>query len=681
MRNLFPLLNPKSIAVIGGGWAQNVITQLQQSGYVGDIWPVHPTRPNICGIPCVADISDLSTAPDAAFIGVNRCLTVQVMQSLSNMGAGGAVCFASGFHEAGNSDLQKKLVSAAGDMPFLGPNCYGLLNYLDNATIWPDQHGGVSVMTGVGILAQSSNIAINLTMQKRGLPIGQMITVGNQAQTGLADLIEVQIEDPRITAIGLYLEGFGDIRTFERAALKARTLGKPIIALKVGTSEKSQISALSHTASLAGSAATSSAFLKRLGIAEVKSLDVFLETLKILHAHGPLRGNRLSSVSCSGGEASLMADQSENMDLCFPDFPAVTLDNLSDILGTNVTLANPLDYHTYIWGDVPAMTNCFKSVMNSDMDLNVFVLDIPRTDRCDPASFIPTIEAIIKAQNQTGAPAAILCSLPENLSEDIIKQIQAGGVMVLNGMETGLKAIEAAYRSGKYISAPMPEKPIWLIEGDQSADAVILSEFSAKNELNKCGLKTPKNVTSSSKDGIITAADNLSFPLALKALGLPHKTEAGGVILNINTYNELANACAKIALGPEGFFLEEMVPKPITELIIGITRDPTGLMTLTIGAGGILTELLQDSASLILPCSAEDIKTALRSLKVHTLLSGYRGQPSASIPAIIDAISSIIAYAEIEKDNLLELDVNPLMAGTDSAIAVDALIRLNQDRN
>ncbi|MBV6648732.1 MAG: acetate--CoA ligase family protein, partial [Hoeflea sp.] len=170
MRDLSRLLRPRSIALFGGGWAVNVVAQLKKSGFDGDIWPVNPKRADILGVPCLASIDDLPSAPDASFIGVNRDATIEVVRRLSSMGAGGATCFASGFLEseaetAGGADLQARLIAAAGDMPILGPNCYGLINYLDNVTLWPDQHGGLKVESGVAIVAQSSNIAINMTMQ------------------------------------------------------------------------------------------------------------------------------------------------------------------------------------------------------------------------------------------------------------------------------------------------------------------------------------------------------------------------------------------------------------------------------------------------------------------------------------------------------------------------------------
>jgi acyl-CoA synthetase (NDP forming) len=398
MHDLSRLLRPRSIALFGGGWAVNVVAQLQKSGFDGDIWPVNPKRADILGVPCLASIDDLPGAPDASFIGVNRDATIEVVERLSAMGAGGATCFASGFLEseaetAGGADLQARLIKAAGDMPILGPNCYGLINYLDNVTLWPDQHGGLPVDSGVAIVAQSSNIAINMTMQARGLPIAYVVAAGNQAQIGASDIASALLDDDRVSAIGLYLEGFGDIRALEAFAARARLKGKPVVAIKIGRSDKARLATMTHTASLAGSAAAGSALLRRLGIIEVQTIAVFLETLKLLHAVGPLPGASIASVSCSGGEASLMADLSNTTQLDFADFAPVQRAALKAELGPIVTIANPLDYHTFIWGDTDRMTRVFSTVMEQTFDLTVFILDLPRADRCDPSSYQCAVDA------------------------------------------------------------------------------------------------------------------------------------------------------------------------------------------------------------------------------------------------------------------------------------------------
>ena len=237
-RDLTRILRPESIAVLGGSWAVAVIEQCRRMGFAGDIWPVHPTKSELAGLPCFPSIEALPSSPDVAFVGVNRHLTVELVAALQAMGAGGAVCFASGFAEAGveGAALQARLIEAAGDMPVIGPNCYGLINYLDGALLWPDLHGGQRVKRGVAIVTQSSNLAINLTMQRRGLPIAYMLTLGNQAMVGMAEMIATLAGDDRVTAIGLHIEGVGDAAAFADAVMAARSSRKPIVVMKSGSS-------------------------------------------------------------------------------------------------------------------------------------------------------------------------------------------------------------------------------------------------------------------------------------------------------------------------------------------------------------------------------------------------------------------------------------------------------------
>jgi acyl-CoA synthetase (NDP forming) len=671
-------LRPKSIAILGGGWAVNVIAQLQKSGFEGDIWPIHPKRDEILGIACLKSIDDLPAAPDATFIGVNREATIEVVAKLRKMGAGGATCFASGFLEseaenAGGADLQARLVDAAGDMPIIGPNCYGILNYLDNVTLWPDQHGGQRVARGVAIIAQSSNIAINMTMQRRGLPIAFVVAAGNQAQTGVSEIGEALLVDERVSAIGLYLEGFGDIRALERFAASARKANKPVVALKIGRSQKAQLATMTHTASLAGNAAVSSALLKRLGIIEVNSIAVFLETLKLLDRLGRLSGNAMCSVSCSGGEASLIADLAESRALEFRDFSKAQAKALKDELGPIVTVANPLDYHTFIWGDTERMTRVFCAVMGDQFDLVVFILDIPRSDRCDPSGYDCAVKAILAAKAKTRANVAVLASMPENLSEEVTARFAAGGVVAIHGMEEGLAAIEA-------IALPLPkasEIGEVLLNRNVSTIHTTLDERQSKAELAEFGLVIPGSVTSGNVAELATLAGALKYPVALKGLGLAHKSEAGAVVLNLSSSDELIEA-AKGMTGIIGYLAEEMAQKCIAELLVGVTRDATGLFLLTIGAGGVNTEILKDTSSLLLPARREDIDDALARLKIAPLLRGYRGKPGANIEAVIDAVMAIGAYVEANADIVLELDVNPLIARQGDAIAVDALIRVQE---
>ena len=338
------------------------------------------------------------------FLGINRHATVETVAALSGMGAGGAVCFASGWREAGEGDLENALLAAAGPMPVLGPNCYGFINYLDGALLWPDQHGGRRVDAGVAILSQSSNIAINLTMQARGLPLAYVACLGNAAQVGLSDLALAMLDDPRVTALGLYIEGVGDARAFAAMAERARAAGKPIVALKSGKTDAARDAAASHTAALTGAGAASAAFLRQCGVAEVATPEALIEALKILHFHGEIPGPRLCAVSSSGGEAGLVADLAAPHGIRFEPPVAHQADRLSALLGPMVRIANPLDYHTFIWGDLERTTDVFATML-SGYDAGLFLIDPPRPDRCDPASFQPALDAIEAAQAATGKPA------------------------------------------------------------------------------------------------------------------------------------------------------------------------------------------------------------------------------------------------------------------------------------
>ncbi|MEL7429096.1 MAG: acetate--CoA ligase family protein [Pseudomonadota bacterium] len=679
-RDLSRLLRPKSIALFGGAWAENVIVQLQKSGFSGDIWPVHPKRETICGFACFKSVTDLPAPPDACFIGVNRELTVEVVRSLSEMGAGGATCFASGFLESdaegtGGGELQRRLVEAAGAMPIIGPNCYGLINYLDIVTLWPDQHGGRPCDRGVALIGQSSNILINMTMQKRSLPIAYTLAVGNQAQTSLSDLAIATMADERVTALGLYIEGFGDMREFEAMAGHARRLGKPIVAIKSGKSEKSRAATMSHTASLAGAATASSAFLKRLGIVEVESIAVFLETLKLLHMFGPLRGDAVSSMSCSGGEAGLIADMAEGTRINFRSFSSEARKKLKDTLGPIVTVSNPLDYHTFIWSDPVRLEETYSAVFSDGFDLNALIMDIPPTERCDMTAWEVPMQAAIDSAQKTRAPVGFHATLPENLSEEIGDKLMDAGIVPLHGMEEMIGAIDAAIRAGEIFGS---RHAAVALAGPASTRTQTLNEAEAKAALAAFGLRFPKALTASGPVEIAAASRQLSFPVALKGLGIAHKTEAGAVVLGLQDAQGVERAASTMA-GAQGFLVEEMVETPVVELLLGITRDPTGLFMLTIGSGGILTELLQDTVSLLVPATREEITGSLQKLKAGRLISGYRGKPAASREAIVDAAMAIQDYC-LANPHLLELDVNPLMASPDKAVAVDAMIVLENDQ-
>ncbi len=666
------LLRPTSVAVIGGGWGVEVVEQVRKAGFKGDIWPVHPRRDTVAGLPAFPDLDALPGVPDATWIGVNRDATIDAVRRLAKRGAGGAVCFASGFGESDDGAARNAaLLDAAGDMPIIGPNCYGLLNYLDGAMLWPDQHGGVRCDSGVVILTQSSNMAINLTMQRRGLPIAYMLTAGNQAQIGLAALAEAVLDDPRVTAIGLHVEGVGDPSAFEALATAARAKRIPVVAIKVGRSAQAQVATVSHTASLAGSDAGSRAFFRRLGIPLIESLPAFLETLKLLHVQGPLTGRTLLSMSCSGGEASLMADAATGHDLTFPPFTAAQAQTVKATLNPLVTVANPLDYHTFSWGDQGAMADTFASAIAPGFDLSMLVLDFPRDDRCSEAAWNPAVAAIIDAHRRTSAPTAVVATLPELMPEARAVDFMAAGVTPLAGIEEALVAADAAATIGDAWQAPAPV-PILPNTLTPDGTDTVLDEAESKRRLGGFGVPIPQGTVVAPGDDFYSPPT----PLAIKALGIAHKTEANAVRLGACTAAEVEADIAALATLGSGVLVEAMIEGGVAELIVGVSRDPAYGLLLTIGAGGVLTELLSDTVTLLLPVTVPEIEAALNSLKTAPVLHGYRGKPAADIDAAVAAIAAIASYAEAHGDTLLELDVNPLIVCERGAFAADALIRL-----
>jgi acetate---CoA ligase (ADP-forming) len=659
-RDLSRLLRPRSIAVLGSSWAQNVVEQCAKMGFAGPVWPVHPTREQIGGVPAFRSLGDLPGVPDATFIGVNRHATLEVVAELAAMEAGGATCFASGWTEAGEPELQARLVAAAGDMPILGPNCYGVINYLDGALLWPDQHGGRRVERGVALLSQSSNIVINLTMQRRALPVAYVACLGNAAQVGLAELAGALLADDRVTALGLYVEGIADAPAFAALAEAARRAGKGIACIKSGKTEASRSAAASHTASLAGGGAASSAFLRQAGVAEVATLSELLEVLKIYHVHGPGLGGRLCSLSCSGGEAGLVADLAAPAGLSFPPPSDAQRQRLGEVLGPIVAIANPLDYHTFIWGDGPRTTEVFSTMLGG-YDAGVFIIDPPRPDRCDGAWYKPAMDAIVAAQGLTGKPAFPVSSLPENFEEERAEAMMADGVVALMGLESALGALKAA-QTPAGVPGWRPVPPV--VQGTLR----MLGEAEAKSVLAKAGVAVPRGVAAPTLAQLEERAASLTPPLVLKGLGFAHKTEAGAVRLGLASLDgqgEMPRAA--------GYLAEEMVTGVVAEMLLGARRDPVYGLTLTLGIGGVAAEVLADTVTLVAPVTAEEITAALRRLRLWPLLDGYRGRARADVGACVDAALAVQALM-LATRRLNEIEINPLMLLEQGAVAVDAVI-------
>jgi acetyl-CoA synthetase len=629
------------------------------------------------------------------------------VRQLATRGAGGAICYASGFAEVGGDGvaLQAELVQAAGSMALIGPNCYGMLNYLDGVALWPDQHGGQRQSQGVALITQSGNIGLNLTMQTRGLPLAYLITVGNKAGNSMESLVESLLSDPRVTVIGMHIEGLDDVAAFSRVALKALRQGVPLVALKAGSSTLGAQTAMSHTSSLAGPDALYDTLFARCGIARVRDPAGLIETCKFLHVHGPLAGKRIISASCSGGEASLVADLAQPRGLDMPTIPPAADARLREVLGDKVNVANPLDYQTYIWGDLAAQTACFSRLMDCGFDATLLVLDYPRLDRCRADSWGTTVEAFAAAARYGGHGATVVASLPEDLPEDYANALMAQGIAPMHGIPDCLDAIAHAARIGAARTRlahlqPLAEvlplahapgalhgSPRRIAAGEDSnlsalsgaAPSHTLDEAAGKQALAAFGLPVPRGQVVSAAQAA-DFADSLGYPVVVKAVSsqLAHKTEAGGVQLNVPDAQGVRAAVARMASLSDRFLVEQMAGQVVAEIIVGVQRDAQFGLSLTLGAGGVLVELLQDVQTLLFPVARADVQSALHALKAWPLLAGFRGKAAGDVEALVDAVLAIAAYAQAHAHRLLELDVNPVlvMPQGQGVLAVDALIRL-----
>lgn len=667
MHQFDQIFQPKNIAIIGGGeWNEHVVNQCRKLNYSGEIWSVHPRKKDFAGLTPYKSIADLPSAPDVSFIGVNRNATIRALRELNAIGAKGAVCFASGFAET--SDGQKindELLEAAGDMTILGPNCYGYLNMLDGVALWPDEHGLKRAETGVAILGQSSNMLINLGMQKRGLPISHMIACGNQIKSGFADIGIHLLEDDRVTALGIHIEGFGDVHSFQKLAQRAYMLGKPVVVLKVGVSDAAQNATLSHTASLAGSDAGADALLKRCGVARADGLTEFLSLLTIGHLFGCKNFKSITSSSCSGGEAVLISDVVDKYNMELSPLTEDQKSKLSTRLSDLVTIENPLDYHTQIWRDVEAMSSVFEEMANGDADLNCLILDFPRSDRCKPTGHDLAFDALLKANQTSPSKFALIATMPENLPEFMAETAIINGIIPFFSADDAMSALAKTQQWRAPDSVPV-------LLGEAPSDLKTISEYEAKSEIKRVGISVPKSIHVSNIAEVEKSLDRLQFPMVLKGEGQAHKTEAGLVALNLQSKEDVIKAASDMPAS--SFIVEEMIGGDVVELLIGIVLDEAHGYVLTIGAGGMLTELLSDQVSLLVPANRNEILRALSTTKIHKLLTGYRGKSEKNIDELLSVIDKLQSYI-IENANLIkELEINPLMVSEKSAIAVDALI-------
>jgi acyl-CoA synthetase (NDP forming) len=681
------LIAPRSIALIGAGvWTDAVAAGNAAIGYTGALWRVHPTRSSTAATTYYRSVADLPGIPDAAFVAVPNHEAPSVARALAARGAGGFVCFTAGFSETGTESgnrLTRELAGNAGVLPYFGPNCYGYVNFFDKVAMMPDQIVGPPVDRGVALICQSGTIALTLMFNQRSVPIGCLFTVGNQTRLAVEDLIEMLCADERVTAFGLYLEGIKNPQRFSRAAARARAAGKPIAVIKSGRTAAAARTAHSHTGALAGADEVFEAFCRQAGIARCDTLGTLCETLKLFHMGGPLAGRKVLVMGASGGDMAMTADVSRDLHLDFAPLSEDGSGRLREVLTDRVTIANPFDIHTYLWFDPPALKRVFSEVLHSGYHAAGFMLDSPPEGKADSSAYDAVIDVFIEAAHGAPTRAALIASLPETISPRIRQRCLEGGVVPLQGQREALEALSLAgdvgvawmSRSDVHIAAPAAQAA-------GTDDIYALDEHEGKAALAACGVRVPRGKLVPA-GAAAEAAVALGFPVVIKASGahLEHKTEVGGVVLNVRTEADARSAAERLAKLSDTLLVEEMLTDGVAEVLIGIIVDPQFGQVLVLGAGGVFTEILSDSVSLLPPWTFDSIESALRRLTISKLFNGYRGKAAGDVSALIHTVLCVTRYAS-GNAALVEIDVNPVIvrpAGF-GAVAVDTMIRLRKSR-
>jgi len=691
--NLKRLLNPRHVAIVGGRDAEIALKACQTIGFNNPIWVVNPRREVMAGLPCYASIDELPEAPDAVFLAIPAQPAIEVVKHLSKTGAGGIVCYTAGFgddgHEGGEAD--RELVDAAGDCALIGPNCYGLINYIEKVSLWPFAHGGYCPGYGAAIITQSGMLSSDITMNQRTVPLAYMISAGNQSVLQLEDYIDVLCERDEVKAIGLHIEGLKDISAFSQVAYKALEFNKPIVVLKTGTSKIGSQLTISHTGSLSGTNELYQALFERLGIISVINPAQMLETLKFICVAGIPTGKKMMGFTCSGGGATMLADYAENIDLGLPSPSTQVTEELKNKLPAIADVTNPLDYTTPIWGQSEKVQPVFEAAMQDHYDVAMIVQDYPlqEVDESKPY-YLSDLKSFIIATSRAGVPAALCSTLSENIDQQTREYAVEKGIAPLQGIHDALDAVNNAAWYHRQRKRCLNQGQIELVAPVVYAGVFQCDEWVSKTELAAAGFSIPRFCLATVEQAQHSASQ-IGFPVVIKMNSdkIAHKTEAGAIKLGINNVIEVEHSVKQIqanvnsvnpALLTDQFIVEQMLLKPVAELMVNIRHDDQFGLAMTLSSGGILVELIGDAVTLILPATKTDIVSALEKLKVSHLLNGYRGQPAVDQHKLVSCIKQLADYVIFNSARIAELEINPLFVYTDQIYIVDVFMQQHEQK-
>lgn len=694
--------NPRTIAIVGassdfrkpGGRSLNA---LQKRGFTGKIYPINPNSRELLGIPCYPKLADVPDEIDMAIVSTPAHTVFEKLEQCIEKKVKAVVVFTSGFAEVGpeGAALQQRMTELArkNDLRILGPNCVGIVNLsksvmacfaniVDLQPVYPMTFGFVTQSGAFGTMIFSQAV-------QAGVGFNSFVSVGNEADTEFSDYLAYMLTDPETKLVGGYLEGAKDGAKLRRAAETALELKKPVMIMKVGRTGAGARAASSHTGSLAGDDQVYGAFFKQMGIIRLETLSE-LTSFVIVHRSGRIpKGNNIGILSISGGAGVLMADRSEVLGLGVPEFKGETRRKLESYLPPFGSAKNPVDLTAAAVSEPEMLGKCLRALVADD-NIHMIALAMGFMPHMAPV----LAKDIIEIYNSTTKPI-VLTTYVLNPSEAVVRAIETiknAGVPVLTDHLHAIQALKnLSWYAGKLRKIEAAENVTKPLKVRPSAEAIErirsaapLSEYESKAILKGYGIAVTREALATSAAMAVRNAREIGYPVALKIQSpqIPHKTEAGGIRLNVSSDKEVRAAFKEIMLKArkykpradiQGVLVQEMAKDGI-EVIVGTAKDPVFGHVVMFGLGGIFVEALKDVSFRVAPLSRLDAEEMIREIKGYRVLQGMRGKTPVDIKALTDVILRISKLVTDHGDAIRELDINPLVVSKKGAKVVDALI-------
>jgi acyl-CoA synthetase (NDP forming) len=699
LRSLF---QPRSIVLVGASekstWSWNFHNILHDGHFTGPVHYVNPRGGTVHGLPAYSRLAGIGEPIDLALIVVPPPAVLSVFQDMAEMNIRNAVLITAGFGELGaeGKEMQQELIDFAHthDIAFLGPNCLGYINVAHNIPAMPSPFPPV-IEGHVAVIAQSGALTSTLFnyayMQHIG--INALASTGNEAVLSVSELVDYFVEDEATKVIALFVEAIRNPEHFISAARRALEKGKPIVAFKVGRSERSAEVAQAHTGALVGDDRVIDALFRQLGIIRVNSIEELLITAGTLAQTGELPGNRLGFVALSGGSCDSAADYAEQYGITLPEFSEETKQGLRSLLPALGPAHNPLDTTGAVVNDLLLFERIVTQV-GSDPNLDVLVCanSLPSEAQGEyiNAFSVKLVQHIVTGLRSASHQAFLL----DFVNNDVAKHAREAAEqkqwpLLPGGVDRGLQALgKAMWWSERFrraqaqqASAPQEALPAPSMSG---AAVGIWSESQVRPLLEEYGIPVVPARLVTSADQAVEAAREVGYPVALKVASpdIVHKSDIGGVRLNLQNEREVREALQQImqAAGSTNpaAHLEGVLVSPMrsggVELLVGIVRDPAWGQVMAVGLGGVWVEILKDTSLRVLPISREEIRTMLDELQGKALLRGARGSIAADLDRLVEVIYRASRLAQALGDTLESLEINPLSVAGSEIEALDALI-------